>query len=157
MCVFIHFSFLNNSAITVLLRTITGVYVIPLEYICVVVLCILVINPIVLDTKFVSMKHPKTNQVARVNLVQIMSQPKHLIFNDRVQMDHQRVEKLFLLSTGFGLMYVILSPVSCNFSKLIHINLYYIQVSHSWWNLLQQWCSRSIHSSSRLLWLEVLV
>ena len=131
MCVFIHFSFLNNSAITVLLRTITGVYVIPLEYICVVVLCILVINPIVLDTKFVSMKHPKTNQVARVNLHQIMSQPKHLIFNDRVQMDLQRVDKLFLLSSSFGLMYVILSSVSCNFSKMIHINLLCIGIPFS--------------------------
>ena len=112
MCVPVCFTFLNNSAITVLLRTITGVYVIPLEFICIVVLCILVINPIVLDTKFVSMKHPKTNQVARVNLVQIMTQPKHLIFNDRVQMDHQRVAELFRVSSGFGMMYVILSSVS---------------------------------------------
>ena len=124
MCVCLPFSFLNNSAITVLLRTITGVYVIPLEYLCVVVLCILVINPIVLDTKIVSMKHPKTNQVVRVSLIQIMRQPKHLIFNDRVQMDLQRVDKLFLLSSSFGLMYVILSAVFCNFSKLIHINQY---------------------------------
>ena len=122
------FSFLNNSAITVLLRTITGVYVIPLEHLCVVVLCILVINPIVFGTKVVTMKHPKTNQVTRVSLAQIMNQPKHLIFNDRVQMDDQRVQKLFILSTGFGLMYVILSPVSCNFSKLIHINLLYIGI-----------------------------
>ena len=88
------FSFLNNSAITVLLRTITGVYVIPLEYLCVVVLCLLVINPIVLRTKFVSMKHPKTNQVARVSLVQIMRQPKHLILNDKVQMEFPRVGKV---------------------------------------------------------------
>ena len=123
MCVPVCFTFLNNSAITVLLRTITGVYVIPLEYLCVVVLCLLVINPIVLRTKVVSMKHPKTNQVARVSLLQIMHQPKHLIFNDRVQMDVQRVDKLFLLSSSFGLMYVILSPVPCNFSKMIHINL----------------------------------
>ena len=128
MCVFLPFSFPNNSAITVLLRTITGVYVIPLEYLCVVVLCILVINPIVLHTKIVSMKHPKTNQVTRVALTQIMSHPRHLIFNDRVQMDHQRVEKLFFLSVGFGFMYVILSPVSCNFSELIHINLLYIGI-----------------------------
>ena len=128
MCVFLPISFPNNSAITVLLRTITGVYVIPLEYLCVVVLCLLVINPIVLHTKILSMKHPKTNQVARVSLHQIIIQPKHLIFNDRVQMDDQRVYKLFILSSAFGLMYVILSPVSCNFSKLIHINLLYIGI-----------------------------
>ena len=128
MCVPVCFTILNNSAITVLLRTITGVYVIPLEYLCVAVLCILVINPIVFDTKIVSMKHPKTNQVARVSLSKIMRQPRHLIFNDRVQMDIQRVSKLFVLSSGFAMMYVILSRVCCNFSKLIHINLLYIGI-----------------------------
>jgi hypothetical protein len=70
------------------------------------------------------MKHPKTNQVVRVSLAQMMVQPKHLIFKDKVQMDNQRVDKLFFLSSGFGLMYVILSAVFCNFSKLIHINQY---------------------------------
>ena len=107
MCVPVCFTFLNNSAITVLLRTITGVYVMPLEHLCVVVLCILVINPIVLGTKIVTMKHPKTNQVVRVSLAQILCLPKHLIFNDRVQMDFQRVNKLFFLCCAFGFMYVI--------------------------------------------------
>ena len=97
---------LNSSAITVLLRTICGVSIVPLEYICVVALCIVVVNPIVFGMKIASMKHPKTNEVLRVSLGQITVVPKQLILDERVKMDIDRVNKLFNLTCGFAFMYV---------------------------------------------------
>ena len=98
--------FLNHSAITVFLRTICGVSIIPLEYICVIALCIVVVNPIVFGTKIVSVRHPRTNEMVRVGLSQVMNLPKRLIFDDKVQEDHKRLLALFHLSSGFGFMYV---------------------------------------------------
>ena len=67
------------------LRTIFGVDMLPLEYLCVVALCMLVLNRFVYGTKFVSLTHPKTNEVVRVGLGKIVSLPTHLFFNDRVR------------------------------------------------------------------------
>ena len=96
---------LNYSTITVLLQIISG-NIVPLQYLCVVALCIVVVNPIILGSKFISMKHPKTKEVERVSLQQLSSAPKHLIFNEKVQENVERVENLFKLCGFFGLMYV---------------------------------------------------
>jgi hypothetical protein len=84
----------------------------------VVVLCIVVVNPIYLGTKWIPVKHPKTGEQVRVNLQTICNLPQKFYFDAKVQSNWIRVEKLFKLTSGFGFMYPVLAGVFFNSSVL---------------------------------------
>ena len=119
MCLLSCITYVNYSEITVLLRTASGVFILPLEHFCVVVLCMLFVNPFFLRRKVIPMRHPKTNEVARGSLHDFMHIPAHLIFNDIVKKEMLNVGKLFRLSSGFALLYVISSLEFSELSKFI--------------------------------------
>ena len=84
-----------------------------------VVLCIVVVNPICLGTKWIPVKHPKTGEQVRVNLRTIYHLPQKFYFDAKVQSNMMRVEKLNKLSFGFGLMYPVLAGVFFNSSVFV--------------------------------------
>jgi hypothetical protein len=85
----------------------------------VVVLCIVVVNPIYFNTKWIPLKHPKTGEQVRMNLIIICRLPQKFYFDAKVQSNMMRVEKLNKLSFGFGLMYPVLAGVFFNSSVLV--------------------------------------
>ena len=76
------------------------------------VLCIVVVNPKLFGTKWISMKHPKTGEQIRVNLRTISVLPRQLYFDPKVYSDFMRVKKLCNLSSVFALMYVTNPKIS---------------------------------------------
>ena len=84
-----------------------------------IVLCIVVVNPILFLTKWIPVKHPKTGEQVRVNLKTICNLPQKFYFDAKVHSNLKRVDKLFKLSSGFGLMYPVLAGVFFNSSVLV--------------------------------------
>ena len=93
------------SHIAGFVRTIFQVSILPLEFFVVVVLGTLVINPVVLGTKVVPLKHPQTGEILRIECLKLIKVPKKLIFNDKTEAASKRVDHLFHLSCAFGFMY----------------------------------------------------
>jgi hypothetical protein len=85
----------------------------------VIVMCIVLVNPILFGTKWIPVKHPKTEEQVRVSLGTICDLPQKFYFDAKVQSNLMRVDKLFQLSEGFALMYPILAGVFFNSSVLV--------------------------------------
>ena len=84
-----------------------------------IVLCIVVVNPIYLGTKWIPVKHPKTGEQVRVNLRTICNLPQKFYFDAKVYSNSMRVNKVFKLSSGFALTYPVLAGVFFNSSVLV--------------------------------------
>ena len=94
-----------------------------------VVLCIVVVNPICLGTKWIPVKHPKTGEQVRINLATVGDLPQKFYFDAKVHSNSMRVDKLNKLSTGFGFMYPVLAGVFFNSSVLVQaflVPIFYI-------------------------------
>ena len=91
---------------TVSLRMVFGISIIPFEFFCVVVLCIVVVNPIIFGTKWIPVKHPKTGENVRVNLGTVVDLPQQFYFDTMAQCNKKRVQKLSNQASGFALLYV---------------------------------------------------
>lgn len=98
----------------VCLRMLFGVSIVPLEYLCVIALCLIVINPIVLGTKWIPMTHPKTGKSVRVSLHILNKLPLNMVFDMKAISDFNRVDKLFELTSAFGFFYPVLAGIFFN-------------------------------------------
>jgi hypothetical protein len=85
----------------------------------VIVLCIVVVNPIYLGTKWIPVKHLKSGEQVRVNLGTVCGLPQKFYFDAKVHSNSMRVDKLFKLTSGFGFMYPVLAGVFFNSSVLV--------------------------------------
>ena len=91
------FFFVIGTLVSISLRTLFDVVVMPVEYLLVTFLTVFVLNPLITRVNIIPATHPKTKKRVRIGLEQYLVFPSHMRFDERAVSRFRAIERLIFV------------------------------------------------------------